>query len=193
MSEYTDDELVGLYSNGDNRAFDELLSRTQELVFVYIQSVVHNEDMANDLFQETFVKAIVKIQSGHYDGRGRLSGWLIRIAHNIIIDNLRRDKSSLSMFTNVEDGMDNEALSRLLDFGVENLYVRRQILKDVRRLKDNLPPEQREVVEMRFYKKMSFREIASATNVSISTALGRMRYALRNMRRMSKEYDILQP
>lgn len=192
MSLYTDDDLVKMYSCGDNRAFDELLSRTQNDVFTYILSVVQNEDRANDLFQETFVKAIIKIQNGSYDKRGRLLHWLLSIAHNVIIDNIRHEKSLSSVFSDTDCTRDDTTLALFLDTGTESDYVRSQVLKNVRMLKENLPPEQREVVEMRFYRGMSFKEIAKATNVGISTALGRMRYALRNMRRMSKCHGLLE-
>lgn len=191
LSDFTDEELALAYVQGDNRAFDELLQRTQGKLFSYILFVVHNEDRANDLFQETFVKVITRLQEGRYVDSGKFGAWIMRIAHNVIMDWYRDERAR-----NVVDTDDGNNLSSLrgndiLDTNVENRYVNNQVMKDVKRIMDSLPPTQREVVFMRFYQNLSFKEIAETTGVSINTSLGRMRYALMNMRRMSKAHGIV--
>jgi len=190
LDEMTDEELALAYVDGDNKAFDLLLSRNEVKLFSYIMFVVHDEQMANDIFQETFVKAIVKLQNHSYTANGKFSSWLMRIAHNVIIDGYR----DLHNFRAVDQGVEND-LSRLrsdlvLDSFAEREMVREQVLADVKKLMMFLPANQREVVYMRFYQEMSFKEIAETTNVSINTSLGRMRYAVINLRRMAKEHNI---
>lgn len=190
LEEMTDEELALAYMNGDNKAFDLLLSHNEVKLFSYILFVVHDEQMANDIFQETFVKAIVKIQNHSYTANGKFSSWLMRIAHNVIIDGYR----DLRNFRAVDQGEGND-LSRLrsdlvLDSFAEREMVREQVLADVKKLMKFLPANQREVVYMRYYQEMSFKEIAETTNVSINTSLGRMRYAVINLRRMAKEHNI---
>ena len=183
----TDEALALLYVGGNNRAFDELLSRTQSKLFTYIMFVVRDHDLADDIFQETFVKVITKLHEGKYTDSGKFQFWLTRIAHNVIMDWYRQQKSEHI----VEPTEDND-LSNLRDVSVMDSYretemVNEQILLDVKKLMNQLPPSQREVVYMRFYQQMSFKEIAEATNVSINTSLGRMRYAVLNMRRMARK------
>jgi len=190
LTSYTDEELALLYCEGDNSAFDELLSRTQGKLFSYILFVVHNEDRANDIFQETFVKAITKLQQGCYTNNGKFSAWITRIAHNVIMDWYRSER-----VRNIVEWQDGEELSDvsvadIMDTNIENLYVNEQVLADVQRIMNMLPPAQREVVYMRYYQDMPFKDIAVATGVSINTSLGRMRYAVSNMRRMAKEHRI---
>ena len=182
----TDESLALLYVKGDNRAFDELLNRTQQKLFTYIMFVVHDRELANDIFQETFMKAIVKMQQGRYTDSGKFMFWLTRIAHNVIMDNYRLQQNEQI----VDAGEDND-LSNIRDNGVldtcrESEIVNEQVLRDVKRLMNALPAAQREVVYMRFYQEMSFKEIAEVTGVSINTSLGRMRYALMNLRKMAK-------
>ena len=186
----TDEALALAYIDGNNRAFDELLSRSQDKIFGYIIYIVKDEDLANDLFQETFLKLITKMRDGHYTNSGKFIWWAMRIAHNVIIDYYRAVKSSKI----VDQGEDND-LSNLrgntpLDSNRESEMANAQVLRDVRRLMDGLPEAQREVVFMRFFQDLSFKEIAEQTNVSINTSLGRMRYALMNMRKLSKQYGV---
>lgn len=182
----TDEELALCYVNGNNVAFDILLQRTKDGVFSYILFVVHDEDLANDIFQDTFVKAIMWLQNGKYVPSGKFSSWLIRIAHNMIMDAFRRKKNR-----QVVDADDEEIISDdLINISREAEFVNEQVLKDVRHLMDYLPAQQREVVFMRYYQNLSFKEIAEVTGASINTALGRMRYALLNMRKMAKENNI---
>ena len=190
IQDMTDEELALSYIDGNNRAFDLLLLRNQSNIYSYILFIVHDRETTEDLFQDTFVKAIAYMQDGRYTTSGKFAGWLMRIAHNTVMDWYR----SLAQFHFVEANKDND-LSNVSDpslvvDNIENQYVNSQTLKDVRRLLDMLPMIQREVVYMRFYQQLSFKEIAETTNCSINTALGRMRYAVLNMRRMAKTYGM---
>ena len=190
LAEMTDEQLALCYVDGNNEAFDELLSRNQSKIFAYIMFVVRDEDMANDIFQETFVKIIVKLQHGKYAPTGKFGAWCMRIAHNVIMDWYRDQSSRCIVKAGKDNDLSNIGGDDLVEGNIENTYVNRQVMSDVRRLLDMLPPIQREVVYMRFYQQLSFKEIADTTSVSINTALGRMRYALLNMRRMAKSNGI---
>ena len=186
----TDEQLALSYIDGNNKAFDLLLSRTQSKLFTYIMFVVRDPDVANDIFQETFVKVITKLQQRKYTNSGKFSAWLVRIAHNVIMDWYREQRSE--RIVEPTEGNDLSNLnSELLDMNVENQFVNDQVLRDVRKLMDMLPPTQREVCYMRFYQEMSFKEIAEATGVSINTSLGRMRYAILNLRRMVRDHSVV--
>jgi RNA polymerase sigma-70 factor (ECF subfamily) len=152
--------------------------------------VVRDPEQANDVFQETFVKAITKLQEGKYTDSGKFSFWLSRIAHNVIMDTFRQTKSEHIVEASEDNDLNKLRTQDLMDLNRENEYVNSQIMQDVRHLMDTLPAPQREVVYMRFYQDLSFKEIAEATGVSINTSLGRMRYALINMRRLAKEHEI---
>ena len=186
----TDDVLVAHYMEGNNKAFDELLARYQGKLFNYIYFIVRNQEIAEDIFQETFVKAITTIQQGRYTASGKFGAWLTRIAHNMIIDGFRQERSE-NTISNDETEVDLLNDMDLCDDNIETQIINEQTLADVRRLVDALPDNQREVVYMRFYQDLSFKEIADITGVSINTALGRMRYALLNMRRIAEEKHIV--
>lgn len=186
----SDEELALLYVEGDNRAFDVLLTRNQQKLYSYILFVVRDPEVANDVFQDTFVKVITKLQEGKYTNCGKFSFWLTRIAHNVIMDGYRRQKSEHIVEPTEDNDLSNLRSDELLDINRENEYVNMQIMNDVRHLMNALPASQREVVYMRFYQDLSFKEIANITGVSINTSLGRMRYALINMRRMAKQHAI---
>ena len=190
FNELTDEQLAMHYVKGNNSAFDELLSRTQSKLFTYIMFVVHDHDLADDIFQETFVKAITKLQKGEYTDSGKFVFWLTRIAHNAIMDWYRQQQSRHIMEPNADNNLQNLSMASVLDTFRESELVNEQVLRDVKKMMEALPAPQREVVYMRFYQQLSFKEIAELTNVSINTALGRMRYALINMRRMAKDYQI---
>lgn len=190
ISRLTDEELAISYVRGNNRAFDELLSRNQSKLFSYILFVVRDEDKANDLFQETFVKVITKLYQGRYVDSGKFGAWIMRIAHNVIMDWYREQRSRNLIEPTDENDLSNLSGNEILDSNVENRYVNDQIMVDVKNMMNMLPPTQREVVFMRFYQDLSFKEIAETTGVSINTSLGRMRYAILNLRRMSKEHNI---
>lgn len=187
----TDEELALAYMQGDNSAFDELLTRNQDALFSYILFVVHDREVADDIFQETFVKVIVKLQEGRYVNSGKFAGWITRIAHNAIMDWYREQCSSHIVEASPDNDLSLLKANHLDAYNRENQYVREQVLEDVKRLMELLPPTQREVVYMRFYQNLSFKEIAEATGVSINTSLGRMRYAVLNLRRMAKEHDVI--
>ena len=186
----SDEELALAYIDGNNRAFDELLTRNQEKIFTYIMYVVKDEDLANDLFQETFLKVITKLQNHQYADSGKFLWWLTRIAHNVIIDYYRAQRSDKVVDAPRENDLSNLRSDNVMDGNRENELSNAQVLKAVKRLMDALPEAQRDVVYMRFYQELSFKEIAKLTNVSINTSLGRMRYALINLRRLTRQYNI---
>ena len=189
ICQLTDEILVKLYEDGNNQAFEILLSRYKSKVYTYIYLIVRNKELTEDIFQETFIKAIATIQQGRYVETGRFLGWVNRIAHNLIIDHFRREKNENTFSA---DGLEYDIInnSKLSEKSVEDTINNEQVLTDVIHLIDYLPQSQQEVVRMRFFEDLSFKEIAERTDVSINTALGRMRYALLNMRRIAHENDI---
>lgn len=186
LRQMTDDALVTLYLQGNNSAFDILLNRHKERLFNYIYFIVRSREVAEDIFQETFVKAIVTLQQGRYTNDGKFSAWITRIAHNLVIDQFRVERNENTV-SNDETEIDLFNDASLSEGTIENRMVNEQVLNDVRALVDELPDCQREVVFMRYYQDLSFKEIADITGVSINTALGRMRYAVLNMRRIAAE------
>ena len=190
LNQLTDDMLVALYSKGNDKAFDVLLSRYQGKIFNYILFIVRNQELAEDIFQETFVKAIVTMQQGRYNADGKFGAWITRIAHNLVIDSFRQERNE-NTISNDETEVDLLNDVNLCDDNIEVQMVNDQTLTDVRRLVDALPDSQREVVYMRYYQDLSFKEIAEIVGVSINTALGRMRYALLNMRKIAEEKHIV--
>ena len=185
----TDEELVVLYAEGNNAAFDQLLDRYKSSIHSYIFFIVRNKELTEDIFQETFVKVIMTIKQGRYSEVGKFKAWITRIAHNLIIDYFRQERSE-QVISNDEVEVDLFNNCKLCEGTVEDRIVHRQVLTDVRRLVEHLPENQREVLEMRYYQDLSFKEIAEKTGVSINTALGRMRYAILNLRRMAEEFQI---
>lgn len=189
LKSMADEELVVLYAQGNNAAFDVLLNRHKSSVHSYIYFIVRNKDLAEDIFQETFVKVIMTIKQGRYVDSGKFKAWMLRIAHNLVIDNYRQERSENTISNDdVEADLFNNM--KLCDGTIEDRMVRNQVMCDVRKLVKHLPDNQREVLEMRYYQDLSFKEIADMTGVSINTALGRMRYAILNMRRMAQENHI---
>ena len=190
LKKMTDDMLVTLYLEGNNSAFDTLLNRHQDRLFNYIFFLVRSREVAEDIFQETFVKAITTLQQGRYQNDGKFSAWITRIAHNLVIDQFRVERNENTVSN---DEMEYDILNdaKLSEGNIENRMVNEQVLKDVRALIDELPDCQREVVFMRYYQDLSFKDIADMTGVSINTALGRMRYALLGMRRLAEEHNIV--
>lgn len=189
LEKLADDVLVAYYSEGNNNAFDVLLTRHQAKVYNYILQMVKDRNLADDIFQETFVKAITTIKQGRYAEAGKFSAWVCRIARNLIIDNFRQEKVEATVST---DDSNFDVLNRkdLSEDTIEDMLIDSQIQADVRRIVKQLPESQREVLIMRYYKGLSFKEIADVTGVSINTALGRMRYAILNLRRIAKENRI---
>lgn len=191
INEMTDEELALSYVNGDNRAFDLLLSHNQTKLFSYILFVVRNRDVADDIFQETFVKIITKLQQGKYTPSGKFSAWIMRIAHNVIMDWYRVQKADKVVDSTKENDLSNISGSEVVIGNIENQFISSQTLEDIKKMMEHLPTTQREVVFMRYYQEMSFKEIAETTGVSINTSLGRMRYAILNLRKMVHENDML--
>lgn len=185
-----DEQLVKAYSQGNNDAFDALLKRHQDRIFNYILRIIKNEDIANDIFQETFVKAIQTIRQGRYTENGKFPAWISRIAHNLIIDYYRQEKSENLQSADLND-VDVLNRKELCEQTIEDILISDQIKSDVKYLIQELPELQRQVLMMRYYQNLSFKEIAEITGVSINTALGRMRYAILNLRRIAFEKDIV--
>lgn len=190
LEELTDEELALLYIEGNNRAFDLLLSRNEVKLFSYIMFVVHDEEMANDVFQETFVKVISRLQKRQYVTNGKFSAWCMRIAHNVMMDMYRENQTRRIVDPNESNDLSNLGTDSVMINNAEDAIVNKQVLSDVKKMMNKLPATQREVVYMRFYQQLSFKEIAELTGVSINTSLGRMRYAILNLRRMAKEYNV---
>jgi RNA polymerase sigma-70 factor (ECF subfamily) len=186
----TDEELVIAYAQGKNSAFDILLNRHKDTVYSYINFIVRNRELAEDIFQETFVKAIITIKQGRYTENGKFRAWISRIAHNLIIDNYRQEKNEQTI-SNDDCEIDLFNNYKLSEGTIEDEMIKNQILSDVKRLVEYLPDNQKEVLILRYYQDLSFKEIADITGVSINTALGRMRYAILNMRRMADEKNMI--
>ena len=186
----SDEQLALAYIDGNNRAFDELLSRNQDRVFTTIMYAVKDEDLANDLFQETFLKVITKLQNGQYSDTGKFSWWLTRIAHNVVIDHFRAQKSSKIVEAPKDNDLSNLRGEAIHNQSRESELNNEQVMEDVKRLVEALPEAQRDVVNMRYFQELSFKEIADQTNVSINTSLGRMRYALINLRKLTRQYGV---
>lgn len=189
LKSMNDEDLVVLYAQGRNAAFDVLLNRYKSSIHSYIYFIVRNRDLTEDIFQETFVKVIMTIKQGRYTETGKFKAWITRIAHNLIIDHFRQERSE-NTISNDDMEIDLFNNMKLCDGTIEDNMVRTQVLDDVKKLIKHLPESQREVLEMRYYQDLSFKEIADITGVSINTALGRMRYAILNMRRMAEENSI---
>lgn len=189
VSKTTDQELVRQFINGNRSAIENLINRHKNKVFTYISIYVREQSLAEDIFQETFLKVIRSLKAGKYTDNGKFLSWVMRIAHNLIIDHFRREKQ-MRMLSN--DDYESDILNerKFADDNIEDSLVKEQIENDVRVLLDRLPDDQREVVMLRHYAGLSFKEIAEQTQVSINTALGRMRYALINMRKMIEEKSL---
>jgi RNA polymerase sigma-70 factor (ECF subfamily) len=186
----SDEELVVVYAQGNNAAFNILLNRHQSNVYSYIYFIVRSRELAEDIFQETFVKAIMTIKQGRYTENGKFRAWINRIAHNLIIDNYRQEKNE-QIISNDECEVDLFNNHKLSDGTIEDEMIKSQILMDVKKLIEYLPENQKEVLLLRYYQDLSFKEIADITGVSINTALGRMRYAILNMRRLAEEKNMI--
>jgi RNA polymerase sigma factor (sigma-70 family) len=190
MSEMNSDyELIMRFIKGEQSCFEELIHRHKNKVFAYISLYIRDQALAEDIFQDTFLKVIQSVKSGRYYDNGKFLSWVMRIAHNLIIDHFRRIKQ---MNTVSNDNYDSDLFNskRFADSNIEDDMIKRQVQKDIRRMITQLPDDQREVVILRHYAGLSFKEIAEITDVSINTALGRMRYALINLRKIMDEKKI---
>lgn len=190
LNELSDEQLVSLYTQGNNSAFDTLLKRYKQKVFSYLLYSVKNQELAEDLFQDVFIKIVVRIKNGQYEENGKFSSWMMRIVHNHLIDYYRttpsekilsNDDSEVNLFSQAEIAMNENR---------EQEMINQQTLQEVKNLIAQLPDAQREVIIMRVYEELSFKEIAAKTNCSINTALGRMRYAILNLRHMACQRGI---
>lgn len=182
----SDYELIQRFIKGEQSCFEEIIHRHKNKVFAYIGLYIRDQSLAEDIFQDTFLKVIQSVKAGKYYDNGKFLSWVMRIAHNLIIDHFRRLKQ---MNTMSNDDYESDLFNsrKLADANIEENIVRSQIRKDVRKLIGQLPDDQKEVVILRHYAGLSFKEIADLTDVSINTALGRMRYALINMRKIMQE------
>ena len=188
MKEYTtmtDEELVVAYMDGEARAFDVILTRYQATIYSYFLYVVGDEDEANELFQDTFVKVIVFLQEQRYKPMGLFNYWLIRIAHNMISDKFRRNDHKLVKDVNAKNDLTRIRNEAITVSPYDDEMIRDQAFDELHRMVNKLPAEQREMVYLRYFEEMSFKDIAAITGVSINTALGRMRYAILNLRKMA--------
>ena len=184
----SDKELVEKYLSGDNISFEILLIRYKSRVFSFIMSKVKNRDISEDLFQDTFIKVINSLQKGKYNEEGKFLPWMMRIAHNLVIDHFRK----LSKMRNIRPTDEFNIFDILTDssMGQDEEMIRKRVHEDLNMLIQDLPEDQMEVLKMRYFDDMSFKEIATITKVSINTALGRMRYALINLRNLAQEQNI---
>ncbi|MEX2597985.1 MAG: sigma-70 family RNA polymerase sigma factor [Salibacteraceae bacterium] len=186
--EQDDQVLVSRYLAGDESAFESLLRKHKNRVYGYIRMMVKDGQLAEDIFQDVFVKAVQTMKRGNYNEEGKFLPWIMRISHNMVIDTFRKNKR----YPTVDGGPEFDIFNTIKDDGknADEILVEDQIQSDVRKLIEFLPEEQRDVLKMRHYSGMSFKEIAEDTNVSINTALGRMRYALINLRKLIEEHDV---
>ena len=188
-SKLNDQELVAYYLKGDENSLKELITRHQRKILTSIYLLIKDREMANDIFQDTFIKVINTLRSGNYNEEGKFLSWVLRIAHNLVIDHFRRQQK-MPMVHDTEEYSLFDFIP-LSDENVEDKIINGQIHDTVRRMIDELPADQREVVKMRHYDNMSFKEISEVTNVSINTSLGRMRYALINLRKLVEEKQLI--
>lgn len=185
----TDASLVSIYIKGDENALETLINRHKQKIYSFIYSKILDRDLAEDVFQDTFIKVIKTLKKGSYNEEGKFLPWVLRISHNLVIDHFRKN-SRMPKFNNTDDF---NIFSVLGDsaLNAEKSIIKDQVENDVRRIIDELPDDQRQVIMMRMYRDMSFKEISEKTGVSINTALGRMRYALINMRKLIEKHNII--
>ncbi len=189
ISKLKDQELVNRFVKGEKYCMQELINRHKDRVYTYILLIVKNNEVADDLFQDTFIKVIQSLKKRKYKDEGRFVSWVMRIAHNLTIDYFRKNKNQ-NTYSNDQGEYDMFNNAKFSDSTIEDNMISDQTTRDVRFLIDKLPKEQKQVVLMRHYGNMSFKEIAEQTGVSINTALGRMRYALINMRKFAEEHNM---
>ena len=188
----SDKELVSVYIKGNELALAELVNRHRSKIYSYIFVTIKNRALAEDFFQDTFIKVIKTLKGGRYNEEGKFLPWVMRIAHNLMIDHFRKEKKFRKVSGRSRDNEDLDVFSTIGydELNVEEKLVKNQVRSDVKELIERLPEEQKEVVKLRHYYDMSFKEISDFTNVSINTALGRMRYALINLRKMVDEHGV---
>jgi len=189
LQQFSDQDLVKRFIQGDQASIEVLINRHKNKVFTYIILIVKNQSLAEDIFQDTFIKVIKSLKEGKYKDNGKFVSWVIRIAHNLTIDHFRKEKQ-INTYSNEDYEADIFNSKKLSESTVEDLMVETQIIKEVRLLIDELPEDQKQVILLRHYGGLSFKEIADQTDVSINTALGRMRYALINLRKLIEQKNL---
>lgn len=190
LNQMSDEELVKLYADGNNEAFNYLLTRHKDFIFNHIHSYIKSEDDANDVFQETFIKVIACIRNHNYSEVGKFRYWVLRIAHNLVMDYLRASVASNLVSAENEDFTLLNSKD-LADGNIEDFIIDEQTHNELLSLMQYLPDSQQQIIKMRFYEDKSFKEISDQLGCSINTSLGRMRYALLNMRRLAKEKNYI--
>ena len=188
LSNLSDKELVKNYINGDNSSFEALLNRHKNRVFAFIMSKIKNKDLSEDIFQDTYVKVVNSLQKGKYNEEGKFLPWVMRIAHNLVIDHFRKQKKMQMIRSN--NDFDIFDVIKDSKINADEKLIKDQIFSDLNSLIDKLPSDQKEVLKMRYYEELSFKKIAEHFDISINTALGRMRYALINLRALSKKHHV---
>ena len=188
LSNFPDQELVKKYINGDNFSFEILLNRHKNRVFAFIMSKIKNKDISEDIFQDTYVKVINSLQKGKYNEEGKFLPWVMRIAHNLVIDHFRKQKKMHMIRSNSE--FDIFDVIKDNEINIDEKLIKDQVFHDLKSLIELLPVDQKEVLKMRYFEELSFKKIAQIIDVSINTALGRMRYALINLRALSQKHHI---
>ena len=188
LSNLSDKELVSKYVKGDNFSFEILLSRHKNRVFAFIMSKVKNKDISDDIFQDTYVKVVNSLQKGKYNEEGKFLPWVMRIAHNLVIDHFRKQKKMQMIRSN--NDFDIFDVIKDSKINADEKLIKDQIFNDLNLLIDKLPNDQKKVLKMRYYEELSFKKIAEHFDISINTALGRMRYALINLRALSKKHHV---
>ena len=189
LQQRSDQDLVKRFIQGDQPSIEVLINRHKNKVFTYIILIVKNQSLAEDIFQDTFIKVIKSLKEGKYKDNGKFVSWVIRIAHNLTIDHFRKEKQ-INTYSNEDYEADIFNSRKLSESTVEDIMVESQIIKEVRLLIDELPEDQKQVILLRHYGGLSFKEIAEQTDVSINTALGRMRYALINLRKLIEQKNL---
>ena len=188
LSNLSDQELVKNYINGDNSSFEVLLNRHKNRVFAFIMSKIKNKDLSEDIFQDTYVKVVNSLQKGKYNEEGKFLPWVMRIAHNLVIDHFRKQKKMQMIRSN--NDFDIFDVIKDSKINADEKLIKDQIFSDLNSLIEKLPSDQKEVLKMRYYEELSFKKIAEHFDISINTALGRMRYALINLRALSKKHHV---
>ncbi len=184
----TDDQLVSMYAIGDNQAFETLLFRYKDKIYTYIHLITRNRELSEDIFQETFIKAITCIRQGRYLHSNKFLPWINRIAYNLVIDHFRKDKREPILYSDDDDML---CAKTPIELSIEDTMVYEQTLRDLMHLVEYLPQNQQDIVRMRFFEGLTFSEIAEESNMSVNTALGRLRYALINMRKLAKKHTLI--
>jgi RNA polymerase sigma-70 factor (ECF subfamily) len=192
LQSLSDRELVSIYIQGNEKSLEELINRHRSRVYSYIFITIKNKTLAEDFFQDTFIKVIKTLKSGKYNEEGKFLPWVMRISHNLMIDHFRKEKKfrKVSGRSRDNDELDIFNTIKYEELNIEERLVKNQVKSDVKELIDRLPEEQKEVIKLRHYYDMSFKEISDYTNVSINTALGRMRYAIINLRKMVEDQGV---